>query len=42
MTGIQHDFLQDPGSHNYQDRPSRQQAVFEHQPAVAYDDENRV
>ena len=38
MTGIQHDFLQDPVAHNYQDRQSGQQAVFEHQPVVAHDD----
>ncbi len=38
MTGIQHDFLQDPAVYNYQDRKSGQQAVFEHQPAVAHDD----
>ena len=37
MTGIQHDFLQDPAVHNYQGRQSGQ-AVFEHQPAVAHDD----
>ena len=38
MAGIQHDFPQDPAAHNYQDRQSGQQAVFEHQPAVAHDD----
>lgn len=38
MTGIQHDFLQDPVAHNYQERQSGQQAVFEQQPAIAHDD----
>ena len=38
MTGIPHDFPQDPAAHNYQDRQSGQQAVFEHQPAIADDD----
>ena len=38
MTDIQHDFLQDPVVHNYQDRQSGQQAEFEHQPAVAHND----
>ena len=38
MTGIQYDFLLDPAAHNYQDRQSGQQAVIEHQPAVANDD----
>jgi hypothetical protein len=38
MTGIQHYFLRDPVAHDYQDRQSGQQGVFEHQPAIAHND----
>jgi len=40
MRGTQHDFPGDPAAHNHQDRQSGQQAVREHQPAVAHDDRN--